>query len=320
MNQRDFVHRRETEWRWMEETLTLNISEFRKRALRFPSAYRRIIRDLNTARSEDFDPLLAERLDRLVLEGHGRLYKVRKLKFNRLTDFIALEFPRAVRRERRLLIIFTIAFFSVSATAALFVGSNPEIMPIWFSHEVTDNLEEMYDPDSGHFLTPRDVNDDADMFGFYIYNNISIAFQSFAGGILAGIGSLLYMLYNAFFLGAVGGYLQNIGFGNTFFPFISGHAALELTAIIFSAAAGWRLGIALLRPPGRLTPKAGMKLIGKRILPRLYGSVFLLVLAAIIEAFWSSSRLSASIKYVFGAFIAVLMLTYFIQAGRASHE
>ena len=45
------------------------------------------------------------------------------------------------------------------------------------------------------------------MFGFYIRNNIGVAFQCFAGGLFAGLGSLFFLAYNGAFSGALAGYL-----------------------------------------------------------------------------------------------------------------
>jgi uncharacterized membrane protein SpoIIM required for sporulation len=83
------------------------------------------------------------------------------------------------------------------------------------------------------------------MFGFYVYNNISIAFRTFAGGILAGIGSLLILCFNGAYLGIVAGHIINAGFTRTFFPFVIGHSGFELNAIVLSAQAGLLLGYRL---------------------------------------------------------------------------
>ena len=316
MNQGDFIEKRRGEWLWMEETVAMGRGAFAARAPRFPSAYRRIVRDLNIARTEDFDPYLIDRLDRMVLEGHGRLYENRRLRWRRIPEFISGEFPAAVRGEKTLLLSFTAAFILTAVLSALLVGRSPWIFAKWFSPGTASSLEAMYDPSSEHFLTPRDVNGDADMFGFYIYNNVSIAFQTFASGILLGFGSVLFLMYNAAFLGAAAAYLSGLGFEGTFFPFISGHATVELLAFIFAGAAGWRLGMVLIRPPSRLTRREGLKSVGRRVLPLVYGAAFFLVLAAVIEAFWSSRPFPPAMKYAFGGLVFAAVTAYFLLAGR----
>jgi uncharacterized membrane protein SpoIIM required for sporulation len=175
----------------------------------------------------------------------------------------------------------------------------------------------MYDPAGEHFLVPRDVGSDADMFGFYIYNNISIAFRIFAGGIFAGLGSLFLLCLNAVFLGISAGHIINNNLGGTFFPFIVGHSGFELTAIIFSAQGGLLLGYRLFITRG-LSRGASIRQAGKDALPIIAGSGLLLVLAAVIEAFWSSRHhLPLALRCGAGISGWILLLVYFLCAGRS---
>ena len=41
------------------------------------------------------------------------------------------------------------------------------------------------------------------MFGYYIRNNTGIGFQTFAGGLLLGLGTLFFLVFNGFYIGAV---------------------------------------------------------------------------------------------------------------------
>src|SRR3546814_19122766 len=86
------------------------------------------------------------------------------------------------------------------------------------------------------------------MFGLYIANNISIGFRTFAGGLLAGVGSLLVLVFNGVMLGTVAAHLQGIGHGGPFWRFVVGHAAPELSAIVVAGTAGLRLGLGLVAP------------------------------------------------------------------------
>ena len=63
-------------------------------------------------------------------------------------------------------------------------------------------------------------------------HNIGIAFQCFAGGLFAGVGSMFFLGYNGAFGGAVAGYLTERGLSPTFYSFVVTHAAFELTAIV----------------------------------------------------------------------------------------
>ena len=154
------------------------------------------------------------------------------------------------------------------------------------------------------------------MFGFYIFNNISIAFRTFAGGFLAGIGSIIILAINGMYLGAITGHIINVGFGSTFFPFIIAHGSFELTAIVLSAQGGLILGFRLFFTRG-LFRSASLKAAGKTALPLIAGAAMMLLIAAGIEAFWSSRHeFNLALRYGSGAICWILVICYFLFAGR----
>ena len=108
----------------------------------------------------------------------------------------------------------------------------------------------MYDP-ANKRLGMREADTSLVMFGFYIWNNVRIGFQTFAGGLLAGVGSAWFLGANGVIIGAVAGYLTQVGYGETFWSFVAGHSSLELLAIVLSGAAGFRLGLAVIAPGNR---------------------------------------------------------------------
>ncbi|MEO0813857.1 MAG: stage II sporulation protein M, partial [Myxococcota bacterium] len=178
------------------------------------------------------------------------------------------------------------------------------------------NLESMYDPASKHHLKPREADGDFFMFGFYIRNNVGIGFRTFAGGIFAGVGSLFFLIFNGVFFGGVFGHLYQVGFADTLTTFVIGHGSLELTAITFCAAAGLRLGWSWIAP-GNHTRFDSVRIGAGRALPILYGATLMLFLAAIVEAFWSSSVLiPREVKWGVGGLGWILLCAYFVLGGR----
>ncbi len=99
-----------------------------------------------------------------------------------------------------------------------------------------------------------------------------------------------------------------------------GHSAFELTAIALSGAAGLKLGFSLLMP-GRKSRYQAL-LDSAKISVRIMGGVAIMfVLAAFIEAYWSSTQLiDAQIKYTVGAMLWLLVTGYFAFVGRRSDE
>jgi uncharacterized membrane protein SpoIIM required for sporulation len=155
------------------------------------------------------------------------------------------------------------------------------------------------------------------MFGYYIMNNIGVGFQCFASGLLAGLGPAFYMAYNGAFAGAVGGYLIAGGKAENFLSFVITHSAFELTAIVLAGAAGLRMGHALLAP-GRRTRLEALKHNALDAVPVVCGVVVMLLVAAVLEAFWSSARwVAPGVKYAVGAACWTLVLVYLGWQGRS---
>jgi uncharacterized membrane protein SpoIIM required for sporulation len=320
VTERNFVRRRESFWRDFEGIIRGGRKELKKRAPFFPRWFRELTQDLNTARAHGFAPEIIERLNILINEGNQILYGQHDWPLKDLARFILRTFPQKVRSQWRgimagMLIFYGLAFFFVILTVR-FPDLVYEILP---ESQIAD-LEAMYNPGGEHFLVPRELSSDADMFGFYIYNNISIAFRTFAGGILAGVGSLFLLCVNAVLLGSSAGHIINAGFEDTFFPFIIGHGSFELTAIVFSAQAGLILGYRLFVTRG-LSRGASLRQAGKDALPIIAGSALMLVLAAVIEAFWSSRhQLPQPLRYGAGAAGWALLFCYFLFSGRGAEK
>lgn len=315
MKQDTFKKHREQQWRAFEELLMELGKKKGKKTGEFPVLYRRICHDLNIARANNFDSQLIERLNKLATRGHQLLYKPAQFSFKELVKFLIFSFPHSIRKEIRLVLVSCILFYGSLISIFFYINTHPEAIYSIVDIQTVRNIERTYDPDSKTFHRPRGNESDAEMFGFYIFNNISIDFRTFAGGALLGVGSLLILLFNSVFIGAVSAHIVNIGFSETFFPFVIGHSAFELTALVFVAVAGFRLGWSVFAP-GRYSRKQAFKMSAYRVIPILYGSVIMTFLAAIIEAFWSAYPMDSTIKYIAGAILWVVLFIYFIFAGR----
>jgi uncharacterized membrane protein SpoIIM required for sporulation len=300
----------------MEKVITGGKRELEAKAAWFPQAFRELNGDLNTARSNGFDPALIERLNRLTLEGSQLLYGREPFSFKKVSEFLFKTFPRTVRSQWRGIGVCFLIFYGLMSFTALVCIRFPSFVYGLMSPWEASHLESMYNPENSQYLKPREISTDADMFGYYIYNNIGIAFRTFAGGLAAGIGSLLILALNGIFVGAAAGHIINKGFQDTFFSFIIGHSGFELTAIIFSAHAGLCLGYRLFITRG-LSRGESLKEAGKTSLPLIAGSAIMLSIAALVEAFWSSRHeLPAELRYGVGFLFIIMLLAYFLFSGR----
>ncbi|MHA6494081.1 stage II sporulation protein M [Pseudomonas borbori] len=323
MKQSLFENHHQAEWQAFAAQLdTLERGKADGQAAKgFPADYRRLCQQLALAQARGYSSHLIEQLQQLALRGHQQFYRHRSPLAAQLIGFILVGFPRVVRAEWRCVSVASLLFFGSLLTMGMLVYLFPDLVYSLIDPEQVEKMEQMYDPEArriGRF-SERDSGDDWMMFGFYIMNNIGIAFQTFASGLLFGIGSLFFLLFNGMMIGAVAGHLTQIGYSETFWSFVIGHGAFELTAIALAGGAGFKIGWALLAP-GRLPRSEALRLAAGRAVRLIGGSTVFLLLAAFIEAYWSSMTLaSPTVKYSVGAMLWLLVLAYLLLAGRGSH-
>ncbi|WP_020393868.1 stage II sporulation protein M [Thiolinea disciformis] len=330
MKQSAFINDNEALWQQIETWLNFQDLSRRERArltktdqhnvpasFDFPEAYRRLCHHLALAQSRMYSPLLIERLNRLVVRGHNRLYSHKFNIFKQILDFFLYGFPQLVRQEYRVVLfstaLFFLSFFLIFGAIQLY----PELVYSVIDGEQVLEMEAMYNPKLTERLgRERQADTDVYMFGFYISHNTGIDFQTFAGGLLFGIGTLVVILFNGLNIGAVAGHLTHVGYTQTFWSFVAGHSAFELIAMFISGAAGFKLAEALIKPgqKSRLLALLDNSQIAIRL---IYGAATMTIMAAFIEAFWSSQVIiPALVKYIVGILLWLLTISYFIWVGR----
>lgn len=315
MTPQEFSRRHEPAWQAFEAMLSDG------RALRsedFPREYRRICTHLALARDRHYPLALVERLNRMALEGQQRLYRHQGGVRDAVFRFLSGGFPALVRKHQGLFWISALVFYLPLFLTAYLTWRFPELVYSVLPVESVKSFESMYAPDNP-VVGARGDDSRFLMFGYYVQHNTGIGFQTFAGGIFAGIGSLFFLLYNAIQIGAVAGHLIQVGFHDNFLSFVVTHGAFELTAIVLSGMAGLLLGLAFLSP-GRLTRRDALILQGREAIRLVYGAAALFLLAALIESFWSSQTAMPSlVKYIAGGCAWLLVTGYFTLAGRRFH-
>jgi uncharacterized membrane protein SpoIIM required for sporulation len=319
VNQQDFELRHEAYWQSTESLIdSLNQRQHVTplEVAEFPARYRQVCKHLAIARERQYASHLTERLNQLMLRGHQHLYSARAGFLSAILHFIGAAFPALIRREWRLFSLAFLLFYGPALLMGWAVYERPEMAYTLMSPGQISQVEEMYRPDAPHIGRERGADNDFYMFGAYIWNNIRIGFQTFAGGIFFGIGSIFFLLFNGLYIGVIAGRLTEIGYTQTFWPFVAGHGAFELTAIVLSGMAGLKLGFALLSP-GRKTRLDALREAAKISIKIIYGVIGMLVIAAFLEAFWSASTLvSPTTKYSVAAVLWTLVVLYFLLVGR----
>lgn len=280
----------------------------------FPTAYRQLCQHLAIARARRYSGPLLDRLNQLALRAYQQLYRAPRRRGRAVLHFLTVDFPRRVRADARLFWLCAALFYLPLLGMGWAVHQTPELIYSLLSPETVAELEANYAPGQG--AGDRDAAADLAMFGYYIHNNIGIGFRTFAGGLLLGVGAAFVLVLNGLLIGAIAGYLTARGYIETFYTFVAGHGAFELTGIVLAGVAGLKLGWAVVAP-GRLSRVEALRRAAAEGVRLIVGVVVLLVLAAFIEAFWSSNRaIPAEIKYAVGAAGWLLVVLYLTRAGR----
>ena len=284
---------------------------------RLAELYRRACEHLALARARAYPTYIQDRLDRLTAEAHQVIYQHRGLGgLSRIVQFFAADFPRAVRAQAVYVWISIAVFILPTLIIGWLVYVRPELILSVESADTVATYEQMYSPDANSIGRIRTADTDWQMFGFYIRNNITVGFQCFAGGLFAGLGSLFFLAFNGAHGGAIGGYLTERGLGSTFYSFVVTHSAFELTAIILSGAAGLRIGHAVLAPKRQKRVQA-LVAASRESIVIVYGFAVMLLIAAAIEAFWSSAGwLPHAVKYTVASGCWLGVICYFVFQGR----
>lgn len=284
---------------------------------RFPRDYRTVCQHLAIAKSRRYAAGLTNKLNRLVQQGYQAIYGENIKTQGAFLHFIFFGFP-ATLRANATYVWAAIALFLVPALL-MFIAClmNDQMIYSIMDAGSVRGMEGMYDPSLRKLGRERQSDSDLMMFGFYIYNNIGISFRCFATGVLLGLGSIFFIGYNGLILGGVFGHLTALGYSETFYPFVIGHGAFELTAIVFSGAAGLKIGYALLAP-GENTRLKSLQYAAADAIKIIYGSTLMLLIAAFIEAFWSSSStLPIAVKLGVGALLWFFVIYYCFFFGRS---
>ncbi|TWC25664.1 putative membrane protein SpoIIM required for sporulation [Pseudomonas sp. SJZ085] len=321
MKQSLFESRHQGEWDQLSRQLDqLERNRNVPQSSDFPQAYRQLCQHLALAQARGYSSLLVDALQQLALRGHQQLYRDRSRPSASLSTFILFGFPRLVREQWRFVLAAGLMFLGSLAGIGLLVYLFPDLVYSVMDAEEISQIRSMYDPAAGHLgrSIERAASEDWAMFGYYIMHNIGIAFQTFASGMMFGLGSAIFLFFNGLTIGAIAGHLTQIGSGGTFWSFVIGHGAFELTAITLAGAAGLQLGWALIAP-GRLTRGEALRLAAGKSVSMIGGVMLFLLLAALIEAYWSSSTVTPTVKYTVGALLWLLVISYLLFAGRLRH-
>jgi uncharacterized membrane protein SpoIIM required for sporulation len=307
----EFVKRRRDDWIELERMLSdsalgRQLRSSAEGTARFAGLYRSACADLARARAAGYPDDLIDYLNSLTARCHNLFYVAPPFPRRRILEFFTRLFPLTVRRNAAYVITGILLFYLPLAGMVGLAVTDEQALYNVVPQETLEQMEQMHS--RGH-TEGRGERQDVLMTGFYVKNNVGIAFQCFAAGIFFGLGSVLVILFNGVLIGAILGYVGQSPAGMNLLSFIAGHGPFELTAIAIAGAAGLRLGFGAVIT-GNLRRVDSLRLAGRDAVMLVLGAAALLLGAALIEGFFSPSALPAAVKFGLGGLCALFLIWY----------
>jgi len=283
----------------------------------FAARYREVAADLARARTYGSDEATRSRLERLAAAGHNSLYRDERNTWKRVWVVLARECPAAILSARWYVLVACLCFMAPAAAGYALLRQQPglaaELVPEVMLRRAEAGAERVAEGKRYVEIAPEDR---PLMASGIITNNVRIAIACFAGGIFAGVGSLVLLGFNGLLIGINAGHFANVGMLPYLLEFILGHGFLELFAIWVAGAAGFLLGRSVVAP-GELTRGDALVLSGRRAVRMLGGAAVMLVVAGVIEGFVSAGTLGVAARAGASA-ASFLFLTVYLFNGRGA--
>jgi uncharacterized membrane protein SpoIIM required for sporulation/uncharacterized RDD family membrane protein YckC len=255
----------------------------------FVAEYRALSADLARLRTASGGRALDElfQLGRLVAGAHNLLYRDRGMAVRASLRFLFTEGPREVRRSAKPIALAALLLFGPAIVAGVSVARTPsiapELLPAAMLRRADDGVRRAK-TDEGYIDDPqlfRPV-----MASGIIANNVQVTFAAFAGGVTAGLLTVLMLVMNGVSMGSVVGLYASKGIVRLLVAFVAPHGVLELFAICVAGGGAFLIAAGMLVPGARTRRRAIVE-NGQRAIRLIGVSTLLLIVAGTLEGFVS---------------------------------
>ena len=260
--------------------------------LELGALYRQAAADLAFARRRfPGDPVVA-RLEALVVRGRGTVYGHARRR-GRVRDFALRGYWRRLAERPALLLVAWLALLLPALGAGVWALADADAA----LSVVPAELQAAADPPASgrDFGAAQGAAFSTDV----MVNNMQVTLVAFAGGILAGAGTLLALIFNGMILGIVGGLAIEAGNGSAFVRLVSAHGPLELSCIVAGGVAGLRMGWALI-DPGPLPRRRALVREARPAIEIALGTLPWLVVCGLAEGFLTGPGLPLAVQVAIG--------------------
>jgi uncharacterized membrane protein SpoIIM required for sporulation len=315
-----FRAERESDWRRLEVLLSKaeggRLSRLTADELtRIPLLYRSTVSALSVARATSLDASLIAYLESLTARAYFFVYGARANIAERLARFFQHDWPAAVRTLwRETLIATAILVFATVAGFALVWAS-----PDWFGSILPADLTQGRDPTATTAFLKDTLYHDykgkpLTFFATFLFtHNAGVSILCFALGFAFCLPTALLVAQNGLTLGALLALYAQRGLLFSLGGWLSIHGTTELFATVIAAAAGFRIGWAVMFP-GRLTRLEAARKAGRVAGAAMAGVVVMLVAAGVLEGVFRQVVQLDWARYTIGGVMLALWLAYFYIA------
>jgi uncharacterized membrane protein SpoIIM required for sporulation len=318
-----FRREREESWRDLE----LLVERVRKdgvgslspdELLAFPLLYRTTLSSLSVARAIALDRALIDYLDNLALRAFLAFYTPPLDLVATVRHFLVRGFPAAVRALRGHVAVALMALAIGLVTGYVLVDGNEA----WFSALVPADLAGGRGPAStaadllaNEIFAPVPSEVIHAIANVLFSHNTLIALLTFGLGLLAGVPTILLTSYQGLILGAFFALHAHRGLTVQFAGWVAIHGVTELLALVLFAAAGLRLGEALVFPTETSRADA-FAIYGRQAAKVAAGGVGMLAVAAVLEGYFRAAVADTGARLAVALVSLLAWTAYFALSGR----
>jgi uncharacterized membrane protein SpoIIM required for sporulation len=273
--------------------------------------YRQTAADLAAIREDRGSIHFARYVNQLLVRAHNTIYSGHRASPLGAVSYFWTTYPAAFRRNLKHCLLAVLIFAITGFVGAVLTAQSPDFRAKMLGPQMIETI------DRHQMWTESIVGIKPLASSMIMTNNMSVGFLTFALGITAGLGTVYMMAFNGLLIGVIGMACWQAGMSLQLWSFVAPHGVLELPAIFIAGGAGFRIAQGLLFP-GVLPRRDSLAHAGVEAVRILVGTVPILIIAGLIEAFVSPSGLAIPLKFTMAAALFVLLNVYLFGVGRGS--
>src|SRR2546427_8773731 len=271
--------------------------------------YRQVAADLASVREDPASRRLSAYLNELLARAHNLIYMGRRPRPRGILLFYTEGFPQAFRATFNYTLAAFCLFLVGSLVGFLVSLRDPSFQRFFLGSQMADTIERRV------MWTHSIVAIKPLVSTAVMTNNLVVSFGAFALGVTGGVGTIYMLVTNGLLLGVIAAACSQAGMSLQLWPFVAPHGVLELPAIFIAGGGGLLIARGLLFP-GLLARRDSLAQAGKQAVRLMLGTIPMLIVAGVIEAFVSPTAIPALLKFAFAAVLGSLFALYLGTAGR----